>query len=171
MRLSANEILNLLESPEDSDREFKRIKFKGGQPHEPRRQVSADEIAAFANSEGGLLQCGVTDQHEVQGMTREQGGALERCVVEIASNSIRPPIRIDTYFTGMGQGEFVLAVKIPAGYSRHLSPGGGFHRVGSSKRRMTGDDELRLAQRRGQSRFLWYDKQSVPGTGFGSLAR
>lgn len=31
------------------------------------------------------------------------------------------------------------------------------------------DERLRLAQRRGQARFLWFDKQPVSGTGFGSL--
>ena len=34
---------------------------------------------------------------------------------------------------------------------------------------MTSDESLRLAQQRAQSRFLWFDKQAVPGTGFGSL--
>ena len=37
------------------------------------------------------------------------------------------------------------------------------------KRQMTSDERLRLAQQRAQSRFLWFDKQPVPGTGFGSL--
>ncbi len=34
---------------------------------------------------------------------------------------------------------------------------------------MTSDERLRLAQQRGQARFLWFDKQPVEGTGFGSL--
>ena len=42
-------------------------------------------------------------------------------------------------------------------------------RVGGTKREMTTDEELRLAQRRGQARFLWFDKQPVPQTGFRSL--
>ena len=34
---------------------------------------------------------------------------------------------------------------------------------------MTTHERLRLAQRRGQARFLWFDKQPVPDTGMGTL--
>ena len=34
---------------------------------------------------------------------------------------------------------------------------------------MTSDERLRLAQRRGQARFLWFDEQPVPDTGFRTL--
>ena len=34
---------------------------------------------------------------------------------------------------------------------------------------MTSDERLRLAQQRGQARFLWFDKQPVEATGLGSL--
>ena len=34
---------------------------------------------------------------------------------------------------------------------------------------MAGDERLRLAQRRSQARFLWFDKQPVPETGFRTL--
>lgn len=34
---------------------------------------------------------------------------------------------------------------------------------------MGSDERLRLAQRRAQARFLWFDKQPVPETGFASL--
>jgi len=62
-----------------------------------------------------------------------------------------------------------MVVEVPEGHAQHDSPGGSFIRVGSTKRRMTSDERLRLVQRRGQARFLWFDKQTVPGTGFGTL--
>ena len=31
------------------------------------------------------------------------------------------------------------------------------------------DERFRLAQRPGQERFLWFDKQTVPDTGMGTL--
>ena len=34
---------------------------------------------------------------------------------------------------------------------------------------MPPDERLRLAERRAQARFLWFDKQAVPKTGFRSL--
>ena len=171
MDFSADGIRRLLRSPEGSDKEFKWVKFKGNEPHEPRRQVLADEMAAFANSDGGILLCGVTDAAEARGMTRIQAVSLERALVEIASDSIRPPLQIRTYCKRMGAGSFVVAVQIPEGYAHHASPGGHFYRVGSSKRRMSQDETLRLAQRRGQSRFLWFDKQAVSETGWRSLSK
>ena len=36
-------------------------------PRGPRRDDFADEIAAFANADGGVLLCGVTDDGEVPG--------------------------------------------------------------------------------------------------------
>ena len=50
------------------------------------------------------------------------------------------------------------------------APAGITSRVGASKRLMGGDERLRLAQRRSQARFLWFDKQPVPETGFRTLA-
>ena len=41
--------------------------------------------------------------------------------------------------------------------------------MGGTKRLMTSDERLRLAQRRGQARFHSYDEQTVPGTGFETL--
>ena len=58
---------------------------------------------------------------------------------------------------------------MPQGESQHDSPGGSYVRVGGSKYRMTSDERLRLAQRRAQSRYLWFDKQIVPQTGFETL--
>ena len=42
--------------------------------------------------------------------------------------------------------------------------------VGASKRRLTGDERMRLAQRRAQARYLWFDRQAVPNTGFETLS-
>ena len=48
-------------------------------PRSPRRDDLADELAAFANTDGGgVLLCGVTDSGDVQGMSREQMDELER---------------------------------------------------------------------------------------------
>ena len=63
----------------------------------------------------------------------------------------------------------VLLAEVPESDFAHESPGGSFIRVGASKQPMTGDERLRLAQRRSQARFLWFDKQPVPETGFKTL--
>ena len=153
----------------DSSWEFKAIEFAGKRPKSPRRDDWADEISAFANTNGGVLLCGVTDDGDVQGMSREQMDELERLLSEVCSDSIYPPIRVTIFRKELSIGKPFLLVEVPEGYGQHDSPGGSFHRSGSSKRRMSSDERLRLAQRRGQARFLWFDKQTVAETGFRTL--
>jgi len=129
----------------------------------------ADELAAFANTDGGVVLCSVTDSGDVQSISRDQMDRLEMLLVEICTDTIKPPIRPAILRREVEEGKPFLLVEVPQGYALHNSPGGSYHRIGSTKRQMTTDEQLRLAQQRAQSRFLWFDKQSVPGTGFGSL--
>lgn len=168
-KFSAEELRRQLRLGEDSYWEFKQIEFNGNVPKSPRRAELADEFAAFANKDGGVVLCGVKNSGEVQGMSRAQMDALEGLLVELCISSIKPPIRPTILRREVEEGQPFLLVEIPQGYDVHDSPGGSYIRVGSTKRRMTNDERLRLAQRRGQARFLWFDKQPVPETGFGSL--
>ena len=169
MNFSDEDIRRQMRLGEDSHWEFKEIEFAGDVPKGPRRADLADELAAFANTDGGVVLCGVTDSGDVQGMSREQMDALERLLVEICTDMITPPIRPVVLRRETKERLSFLLVEVPQGHTQHDSPGGSYYRVGSSKRKMTNDERLRLAQQRGQARFLWFDKQPVPGTGFGSL--
>ena len=168
MTYSDEEIRSRLQLAEDSTWEFKAIEFTGDRPSSPSRDDLAHEIAAFANAAGGVLLCGVTDDGNVQGMTREQIAELDSILVEVSTDSIKPAVRIRTYHRQLN-GKLFMLVEIPEGDSQHDSPGGSYIRVGGTKRRMTSDERLRLAQRRGQARFHSYDEQTVPGTGFETL--
>ena len=165
---SNEQIRRQLDLGEDSLWEFKRIEFAGDHPRRPSRNDLADEIAAFANSDGGTLLCGVTDEGSIQGMTRAQVVALDALLVEVATDTIKPAVRISTFHREL-DGKRLLVLDVPRSDSQHDSPGGSYVRVGGTKCQMTGDERLRLAQRRGQARFLWFDKQPVAGTGLGSL--
>ena len=169
MSYSDEAIALQLQLGEDSRWEFKQIEFAGSRPRRPSRDDLADEIAAFANANGGVLLCSVTDEGEVQGMSREQIVELDSLLVEVSYDSIRPAVRIRTYHKQLPDGRRLLLVDVPEGDSQHDSPGGSYVRVGGSKRRMTSDERL-LVQRRGQARFLSFDEQAVPGTGFKTLA-
>ncbi len=169
MRYSDEDIGRQLTLGEDSGWEFKTVEFAGSRPVSPRRDDWADEIAAFANAAGGVLLCGVTDAGEVQNMSRQQIVELDSLLVEVSTDSIRPAVRIRTSHRQLSDGRRLLLVDVPEGDSQHDSPGGSYVRVGGSKRRMTSDERLRLAQRRGQARFRSYDEQAVPGTGFNTL--
>ena len=169
MNYSAEDISRRLRLGEDSGWEFKQIEFVGNRPKSPRRGDLADEIAAFANTDGGVLLCGVTDRGGVQGMSRAQMDELERLLVDVCTDAIEPPVRPLILRRELEAGKPFLLVEAPQGHALHDSPGGSFQRVGGSKRKMNGDERLRLAQRRGQARFLWFDKRTVPETGFRTL--
>ena len=168
MAYSDEEIARQLQLGEDSSWEFKAVEFADNVPRSPRRDDLADEIAAFANAGGGVLLCGVTDDGEIQGMSREQIVALDSLLVEASTDSIRPAVRIRTNHRQL-DGRLLLVVDVPEGDTQHDSPGGSYVRVGGTKRSMTSDERLRLAQRRGQARFHSYDEQTIPGTGFETL--
>ncbi|MDE0145221.1 MAG: putative DNA binding domain-containing protein [Nitrospira sp.] len=168
MTYSDEDIAHQLRLGEDSHWEFKQIEFAGNQPKSPSRHDLADEIAAFANSDGGVLLCGVTERGDVQDLSREQMDELEHLLVDVCTDSIKPPIRPIILRRIINERAFLL-VEVPQGHAQHDSPGGSYHRVGSSKRKMTSDERLRLAQRRGQRRFRSFDEWTVPDTGFNTL--
>ena len=168
MSLTSSDIERQLRLGEDSRWEFKQVEFVDSVPKAPRQQDLADELAAFANGRGGFLLCGVTDDGRVQGMSRSQMDALDRVLVEACASSVKPPI--DAHISRIEiEGMPLVVVEVPPGYAQHDSPGGCYRRVGSSKRRMTSDERLRLAQQRGQARFVWFDRQPVAGTGIATL--
>ena len=169
MKYETDEILQRLSLGEDSGWEFKEVRFAGSKPKDPSRDTWADEIAAFANASGGVLLCGVTDDGEVQGMSREQIVALDALLTEVCTDSVKPPIRIETHHRLLPEHKRVLVLAVPEGDAVHQSPGGNYERIGSAKRQMSSDEVLRLAQKRSQARYLWFDKQPVPNTGFRTL--
>ena len=169
MVVSDTEIRQRLRLGEDSGWEFKQMEFKGDHPSSPRRDELADEMAAFANASGGMLLCGVTDDGRVQGMTPEQIAAVDSLLVELSTDAVKPALRIDVHHRELDGKAFVL-VEVPRGDTIHERDGRAFVRVGATKRRLDGDERLRLAQNRAQSRYLWFDKQIVPNTGFETLS-
>ena len=145
MRYTDEEILRHLGLGEDSGWAFKPLAFRGDRLTSPRRDDWADEIGAFANGRGGVLLCGVNDNGELQTISREQIVRLDAHLVEICTDSIKPPVRINTHHTEIADGKLLLLVEAPPGDSVHESPGGCYIRVGASKRRMNSDERLRLA--------------------------
>ena len=170
MTYSDEDVRRFLKRIEDSELEFKEVKFKDDQPVGPKRDDWADEIAAFANTRGGVILCGINDDGKILGMSRKQAKALEQLLAEVCYDTIKPPVPICTYCREPEKDKTVLLVEVPQGDTLHESPGGRLQRSGSSKRRMNSDQALRLAQRRGQAQSLSFDKRPVQSTGFGSLA-
>ena len=169
MTMGEGDIRQRLALGEDSRWEFKQVEFAGSRPTSPARDDLADEMIAFANANGGVLLLGVTDAGLLQGMSREQMAALSNLIVEVSTDSIEPALRIDVHHRELDSKAFVV-VEVPRGDSLHERRGQSWIRVGASKRRLTGDERMRLAQRRAQARYLWYDKQPIPNSGFETLS-
>ena len=169
MTVRDEDIRQRLQLGEDSRWEFKQVQFAGSRPTSPARDDLADEMIAFANANGGLLLLGVTDDGLLQGMSREQMAALGNLMVETGTDSIEPALRIDVHNRELDGKAFVV-VEVPRGDSLHERGGRSWIRVGASKRRLTGDERMRLAQGRAQARYLWFDRQAVPNTGFETLS-
>ena len=170
MTCSDEETRRLLKRVEDSELEFQRVVFEGDRPIGPKRDDWADEIAAFANTDGGVILCSVTDDGEIISMPRKRVKALEQLLAEICYDTIKPPVPIRAYCREPERDKAVLLVEVPQGDALHGSPGGYFHRVGSSKRKMNSKEALRLAQRRSQAKFFRFGEQLVPGANFGTLS-
>ncbi|MDE0262263.1 MAG: putative DNA binding domain-containing protein [Bryobacterales bacterium] len=153
----------------DSRWEFKQVEFAGSCLTSPSRDDLADDMIAFANANGGTLLLGVTDDGHLQGLSREQMAALNNLIVEVSTDSIEPAPHIDVNHREVDSKALVV-VDVPRGDSLHERRGRSWIRVGASKRPLTGDERTRLAQRRAQARYLWYDRQTVPNTGFETLS-
>ena len=166
--ISDDDIFRQLRLGEDGRWEFKQTEFRGDKPVSPGRDDLADELGAFANANGGILLCGVTDSGEIQGMSREQLVALDRLLVEIGTDALDPPLRIQVHHKELDDKSFIL-VEVPRSEALHGRRGQAYIRVGSSKRELSEEEKLRLGQNRAQNRYLWFDKQTTPETGFETL--
>ena len=152
---------------EDSGWEFKDVEFRDDRVASRQRDAWADEIVAFANADGGVLLLGVTGRRRGSAvMSRAQLDSVERAVREISADAVKPPVRVRTY-RRMHQGPSVSCSWRFRGATLSMTArAGAFQRVGAAKLLLSPDERLRLAQRRGQGRFVGFDHQPVAATGF-----
>jgi len=169
MQVSNSDIRRQLSLGEDSDWEFKEVMFSGNRPKTPKRDNLADELAAFANGEGCVMLLGVTAEGGVQGMSREQMDRLDKLVVDICRDAIKPPLRPYTARKEFESGKAFLLVRIREGDALHRSPGGCYSRSNGSTRELSRDEQLLLARWRAASWLPGFDKRAVPDTGFDTL--
>ena len=164
---SPDQLLERIRLGEDSALELKDVRFAGDRVLAPARDALADELAAFANGRGGVLVLGVDDQtREVSGIPVDKLDAVEGLVREVCTDSIKPPLvpfieRLSLPST-TGETTAVLKVDVDRSLFVHQSPGGYFHRVGSSKRVMSPEYLARMFQQRSQARIIRFDEQCVP---------
>lgn len=172
---SMEEQLQKIRLGEDTHLELKDVRFRGKNIDGPARDDLADEIAAIANTYDGVLLLGVDDKtKEITGIPVAKLDLVERYVFEICEQSIKPPV-IFRFFRielpdSTGTLRPVLKVEIPRSLFVHESPGGYFHRQGSSKRKMPPDYLARLFQQRSQARLIRFEEQLVPQSSMSDMS-
>ncbi|MFP4586380.1 MAG: helix-turn-helix domain-containing protein, partial [Desulfococcaceae bacterium] len=160
------ELLRQIRLGEDSRLELKAVTFRGKRVSGPHPDGLADEIAAFANSSGGVIVLGIDEQNrQPQGINADELTVLEHWLLGVCNDRIKPPplCRIEKWELSNAEGDPapILKVDIPRSLFVHESPNGHFHRIGSSKRKMSTDYIIRLGQQRSQTRMIRFDEQPV----------
>ena len=172
---SPEELLRGIRLGEDTLIELKAVQFRGDRVSAPRRDGLADELAAIANTRAGVLVLGVDDEtREIDGIPLRKLDAVERYVNEICNESIKPPVVYQSYRMELpdstGAMQAIFKIDVPHSFFVHESPGGYFHRKGSSKRKLPPEHLARLFQQRSQPRLIRFEEQPVPGSSIGHLS-
>ena len=141
------------------------IEFKREMPH---RDSLADEIAAFANAQGGVILIGVDDYGEIVGLELQELDRVEKTVVEICNDSIDPMVLIFTEKLRIDDKN-ILKIVVPRSLFVHKTSNGYFTRQRSHKKEMSTEQLARLFQTRSQPRTTPFDKLPIPNTRRGTL--
>ena len=122
---------------EDSRRQFKR--------DVTNVDSLAAEMAAFANSEGGMIFLGVGDDGSLSGLSQADVVRLNQMISNAASQHVQSPLTVQTENISIGKGRTVIALTIPKGQDRPYFDRSGviWLKTGADKRRVNSKEELR----------------------------
>jgi ATP-dependent DNA helicase RecG len=155
-------LIEQIELGEDSRLELKTLRVENAKVLGPHADGMADELVGFANASGGVLVLGIDEaSRQPQPLTAEELDLAERWIEAICNDRIKPSLlcRIEKLKLSVsGTTGAVLKIDVPKSIYVHESPNGHFHRVGSSKRRMSTEYIARLVQQRSQTRLVRFDE-------------
>jgi ATP-dependent DNA helicase RecG len=157
--MDARELLNRIKLGEDSRTQFKE-KFTSP-------DALAAEIVAFANTKGGQIFVGITDQGELKGLTGKEVTALNQMISNVCSQKIDPNIAVTTENVAY-EDRVVVLLTVPMGPNKFYMANGGdvWVKVGADKRRAKREEMQRLLQ---ESARLYADEQVIADTGLPDL--
>lgn len=137
------ELLNIIKSGENSYIEFKEEGIKA--------KELAEEIVAFANSEGGIILIGISDDGNIKGV---QDKNIEEKIMNICRNNCIPNI-IPIYEDIELKGLKIAIVSIPKGLNKpyYTTDHKYYVRVGTTKRIASREELMRLFQANGSIHF------------------
>ena len=173
---SPEELLQKIRHGEDTSLELKAVRFRGDRVSRPRRDELADELAAIANTNEGVLVLGVDDKtRDIIGIPIDHLDAVERFVYEICNVNITPPVHFRSFRMQLpdstGDLQPIFTVEIPRSLFVHRSPSGYLFGQGSPKREMAPDYLAWLFQQRSQARLIRFEEQPVPQSGIEDLSQ
>lgn len=122
---------------EDSTRQFKS---------DVRNAESlASEMAAFANSEGGVIYIGVGDDGEVKGLLGGDVRRINQLISNSASQLVRSPLVVQSKNVKLPNDRIVIVLTVPKGIDKPYFDKNGviWLKTGADKRRVNSKEELR----------------------------
>ena len=163
---SKKELLERIFLSESRLLEVEEVRFRRGEVTGPAGSKLADELAAFANSRGGVLVLGVSDRpREVVGIPLDRLDSVVGFVRHVCTQLVEPTLNpiVDRLWLPSTTGENLAVVKIEIRKSLfvHRSPSGYLYRLADEKRAMSPDYLARLFQQRSQTRMIRFDEQIV----------
>lgn len=123
---------------EDSRRQFKQDIHN--------TDALAAEMAAFANTDGGVILLGVADDGGLPGLSLTDVARLNQMISNAASQHIRSPLAVQTENIALGDdGRLLIALTIPKGLDKPYFDRNGviWLKSGADKRRVNSKEELR----------------------------
>ena len=143
--MNASEVRAEVILGEDSTRQFK-VDIRNA-------ESLAAEMAAFANSSGGVIFIGVADDGTLPGLPTAEIGRINQLISNAASQLVRSPLTVQTENVLLENGQLVIRLSVPQGLDKPYFDKSGviWLKVGADKRRVNSKEELRrLFQMTGQ---------------------
>ncbi len=122
---------------EDSTRQFKAdVK---------NAESLASEMAAFANTNGGIIFIGVADDGSTPGLSVHDVARINQLISNAASHLVRSPLAVQTENVALENGRIVIVLTVPNGIDRPYFDKNGviWLKAGADKRRVNSKEELR----------------------------
>lgn len=155
-KMTQNELMETISNGENSYIEFKEENI--------RAKDLAEEIVAFANSEGGIILIGISDDGDIMGVKDKK---IEEKIMNICRNNCIPNI-IPIYNEFILSDKRVSVIDIPKGLNKpyYTVDHKYYIRVGTTKRIASREELLRLFEANGA---LHFDISPVEGTSIKDL--
>ncbi len=144
-----------------------RIEFKSALPD---KNILANDIAAFANAQGGVILIGVDKHRTIVGIDRNHLDIVEKIAIDVCFRNIDPMVHIFTEKLRLDDLN-LLRIEVPRSHFVHKSASGYLIRRQGGPREMSPEQLARLILERSRGYKFSYETQPVPYTHKDTLKR